>query len=286
MPSNFLITKFKSRQSSVMYVKDATQNDLFRNSQNHNDTKRVMDFMCSSTYMIHSVKRLTDNVEFSVATRINSNINPAGRLIMSIKIENGEIVLSVTGGAEIALHNAAIYTAPVVTPIVAQPIATAANNASTTNLNQTQKDAFFNTIQNTIIAANPRAVRLPGLLRNRQGQTLQAFLQEFFTNWNQEKDTIFADNREVQTQAGKRRSVGDIFMICKYYYPSCTLKQVYKALLIDLPASMPSGFRTSKCTTINKRVWYYDSGAESGQLSLETTDEYGNKIALLKTNLQ
>jgi len=274
--SNFLITKFKSRQSSVMYVKDATQNDLFRNIANNADTKKVMDFMCSSTYEIHEVKRLSDGLLFEKSsTKVNYNHTQTNRFIDRISIENGEIKLNHYSGSSVLLQNAVMYTTP-----------PAANNAPTTNLNQIQKDAFFNTIQNTIIAANPRAVRLPGLLRNRGTQSLQAFLQEFFTNWNAEKDTIFADNREVQTQAGKRRSVGDIFMICKYYYPSCTLKQVYKALLIDMPAIMPAGFRTSKCTTINKRVWYFDSAQESGQINLETNDEYGNKIALLKTNLQ
>lgn len=279
--SNFLITKFKSRQSSVTYIKDATQNDLFRNSANQNDTKKVMDFMCSATYAIHAVKRVNDGVEFEVGTRITVNLR-----INSIKIENNIPRLTSDGGVEIMLANATIYTAPAVVTPTPQPAATITNNAPTTNLNQTQKDAFFNTIQHTIIAANPRAVRLPGLLRNRGTQTLQAFLQEFFTNWNEDKDTIYADNRDVQTAAGKRRSVGDIFMICKYYYPTCTLKQVYNALLNQLPTSMPSGFRTSKCSTINKRVWYFDDELESGQLDLERADEYGNKIALLKTNLQ
>lgn len=282
--SNFLITKFKSRQSSVMYVKDATQNDLFRNSNNPDDTKKIMDFMCSATYEIHEVKRLNDGLVFEKSfTRVNYNPTQTNRFIDRISIENGEIKLNHYSGSSVLLQNAVLYTAPAPTP---QPAVAVTNNAPATNSSQIQKDAFFNTIQNTIIAANPRAVRLPGLLRNRGTQSLQAFLQEFFTNWNAEKDTIFADNREVQTQAGKRRSVGDIFMICKYYYPSCTLKQVYKALLIDMPASMPAGFRTSKCSTIGKRVWYYSSGEESGQLSLETNDEYGNKIALLKTNLQ
>lgn len=285
--SNFLITKFKSRQSSVTYIKDATQNDLFRNSANANDTKKVMDFMCSPTYVISGVKRLTDNQEFLIDTRINSNVTTVtNRSINSIKIENGQIRFDCSGGSDIPLQNAVVYTPPVVLPPTPQPAVAAANNAPTTNLNQTQKDAFFNTIQHTIIAANPRAVRLPGLLRNRGTQSLQAFLQEFFTNWNEDKDTIYADNRDVQTEAGKRRSVGDIFMICKYYYPTCTLKQVYNALLNQLPTSMPSGFRTSKCSTINKRVWYFDDELESGQLDLERADEYGNKIALLKTNLQ
>jgi hypothetical protein len=49
---------------------------------------------------------------------------------------------------------------------------------------------------------------------------------------------------------------------------------------------MPSGFRTSKCSTISKRVWYYDATKESAQKDLNSIDEYGNKIETLKTYLQ
>lgn len=306
--SNFRITKFKSRNSSVVYVKDAAIHDLFRNSANSTDTKKIMDFMCSPTYEILEVQRLTDNQLFTRSNYPNSGTRMQhGSMfitIISINIQNGEVVFNRGGCAEKTLTNAVIWTpptTPTIPTVTGDTIVNANNSAnsaqqvttSASNLTPAQKDAFFANIQNQILAANPRALRLPDLMKKRT-ETLAQFLVKFFTKWNNidqnevtHRDTLYADDMSVQTKAGKRRSFGDLFMICRYYYPSLTAKQLYKALLVDVtPLITEGGFRTSKCSQINKRVWYYDQNNEHGTFDMNVTDEYGNKIETLKLNLQ
>ncbi len=117
----------------------------------------------------------------------------------------------------------------------------------------------FLIIEQTIKDKNLRAIRLEKLKKDRDGQTVEQFLIKFFTEWNDNRNTIYVDNRDIQTPIGKRRSLGDIYMICLYYFPECSLKDVLDILYNQLLSSMPDGFRSSYCSTINKRVWYFDS---------------------------
>ena len=137
----------------------------------------------------------------------------------------------------------------------------------------------LDTIQAAIIAANPRPIRLKRLLRARRESPLE-FLRKFFIGdgegWNDTRNTIYADEAGgIQTEAGRRRSMGDIFMIMRYYYPTITLREVARLLYADLFATGNTGMRSSNCSQIHKRVWYYEDGdgrfMEAGQ-----RDEYGN----------
>lgn len=283
--STFLITKFKSRTSSVEYRMSPTNNALFINIANDADRKQIMDFICSGTYQIKEIRRISDNVEFSIGDKIIFPGYTNGQYIGSITIENGGILLKYNGNT-VKLENATKYTTPVVTaaPIVAQPIPVTGNQAS--------KDAFFVSIQNQIISSNPRALRLRGLLRNRKTETLNQFLTKFFIEWNNPaaeaqtvKDTIFVDDETTQTVIGKRRSIGDLFMICKYYFPNVTVKQVYQCLMNELPTSISEGFRSSYCSTINKYVWYYAPGVVNIEGSKEHVGEYSKTYTEIKQKL-
>ena len=116
-----------------------------------------------------------------------------------------------------------------------------------------------------------RDIRIQGVLKKRE-ETLEEFLIKFFTKWNIEKNTIYVDNEKIQTQSKRRRSLGDIYKICKYYYPRCTLRQVAVLLYSTLSKKVP-GFRSSYCWTINKRVWY--KGDHTGFYNKTQEDEYG-----------
>ena len=139
-------------------------------------------------------------------------------------------------------------------------------------------------LQEQIEKDYPRTIRLQGVKKKRK-EDLQEFLVKFFTKWNAEgpeadhdkrKDTIFTDNKEIQTIAGKRRSLGDIYMICKYYYPNMTLEDLLRELYISLPDYFEQGYRTSYCKMIKKRVWYYDAIRDNLFYDKTTHDEYGN----------
>lgn len=147
----------------------------------------------------------------------------------------------------------------------------AANNANT-----------LEAIEADIIRKYTRAIRLPQLLRARTETPLQ-FLTKFFKGtdnieaWNETRNTIYVDDNSVQTESGKRRSFGDIFMILKYYYPNITVKEVVALLYRDVfTGNLRLGMRSSNCGQIHKRVWYYDED-EGGQfMEAGQRDEYGN----------
>ncbi len=161
----------------------------------------------------------------------------------------------------------------IIVPVVSQSTST---TTTTTNTN-----TMLDTLQRIIISPYTRPIRLERTLRVRK-ETLAVFINKFFTEWNgnneideeqgEYKNTIYVDNHEIQTDWGRRRSLGDIFMICRYYYPNCTLREVLTVLttIVGNPH-----YRSSWCNTIRKKVWYYDTNAENGVFNTEKQDEYG-----------
>jgi hypothetical protein len=130
-------------------------------------------------------------------------------------------------------------------------------------------------LQKRIESDYPRPIRLEKTKRKRK-ETLHEFLIKFLTDWNDEKDTIYADDKSRQTKAGKRRSLGDIFMICKYYYPDITLEEVLYELYVGLNEYFTSGYRSSYCFAMLKRTFYYDEDAKNAVYNKTHNDEYGN----------
>lgn len=114
--------------------------------------------------------------------------------------------------------------------------------------------------------------RVEGLLKKRK-ETLSEFVYKFFTKFNETKNTIYLD-RTIQTPFGKRRSLGDLYGICLYYYPNCKLKELID-ILEKLRTDNEVGFRTSWCKVIKKRTYYYDPKQPSGLFDKDKDDEYG-----------
>lgn len=140
----------------------------------------------------------------------------------------------------------------------------------------TRSKVDYEALTNQILGDYPDKIRLERLLKKRK-ETVEEFIYKFFTEWNDDRNTIFV-NREVQTLAEKRRSLGDIFMIVRYYYPSATLEEVVKILHETMPKRL-TGFRTSYCNDIKKRVFYYDGERATGVFDAKKEDEYGNLYA-------
>lgn len=120
----------------------------------------------------------------------------------------------------------------------------------------------------------PEAIRLEKMKKIRT-ESLKEFLSQFFIKWNNEKDTIFVNDKELHTIAGLRRSLSDIYLICEYYYPDCTLEKVIYLLYDILPKFMPNGFRTSFCYQQKRRMWYFDSTQDTELCNSEKEDEFG-----------
>lgn len=115
-------------------------------------------------------------------------------------------------------------------------------------------------------------IRLIGVLKKRK-EPLDIFIKTFFTKWNLNRDTIYVNTKAVQTEANKRRSLADIFMLCRYYYPECTLLDVIKVLYIKIVDT--KDFRSSYCFKIQKRVWYYSKNSGTAVYNKDSKDEYG-----------
>ncbi len=192
------------------------------------EVRRLNDFLCDGGFTIHSILRqqlvvanslVNRNETFTIGDRLQNFANP----IQSIKIILSEVVLftTTTSRSSVGLTQAIKFAEP-----VRQTVVTGNGVNTTQTTTQTNTNAFSE-IEATILSRNPRPIRLERTLKRRR-ETLQEFLVLFFQEWNDEKNTIYVDDSSIQTETGKRRSLGDIYMICKYYYPDCTLNQVLK----------------------------------------------------------
>lgn len=119
----------------------------------------------------------------------------------------------------------------------------------------------------------------------------ERFLIKFFKEYNNSRNTIYVisgeeEEERIQTKVGKRRSLGDIYRICNYYFPTITLKEVIQLLYVTLPAALQGqGFRTSLCSQIHKRVWYFDNRKEDLISGKTQSDEYGHSYDWYISNL-
>lgn len=120
-------------------------------------------------------------------------------------------------------------------------------------------------------------LRLKGFYKTQKKDlSLKEFIIKFFQSFNNEFDTIDKETKEVQTPKGRRRSLGDLFLICRYYYKDCELKKVLQIILIDLVNDTSIKFRTSYCYQMQKRAFYI--GSSSGIYNEDQMDEFGYKF--------
>ena len=138
------------------------------------------------------------------------------------------------------------------------------------------------TIEQKLVLNEP--IRLKGLLKNRT-ETVEEFLSDFFTKWNEVKPTIYVKSKAVQTDEGKRRSLEDIYLITKYYYPKVKLVTVVSFLGDEAFDEVPR-FRSSYCSMMNKRAFYMGStNAPSAVYNKTKLDEWGNDWSFYNDNM-
>jgi hypothetical protein len=114
--------------------------------------------------------------------------------------------------------------------------------------------------------------------------TIEEFINNFFIYSNYE--TIFAArsdnpkrkglktvNGKLQTDGGRRRSLGDIFRICRYYFPDVTLEQVFDCLCNRI---IEKTSNTSFCNQTKRRMYYSTEKGYGGNIyNKDTSDEFG-----------
>jgi len=290
----YIINGFRRNRGGAIFAlqQTGTNSGGYSNGDTH---YRLNDFMCNRDFTINSVMRVTGTIPntngrltgevFTIGDRVTSVV---GKQIDSFVMKQGNCyavvvrTVNAVNTEEILITELRAYVAPVrATPTTPTQGRAVGNPTPTTPVGATGR---FATIEQTIQSRNPRTIRLERLLKRRT-ETPQGFLERFFRELNGNRATIYVDDSSVQTPTGRRRSLGDIFQIMKYYYPDITLNTVLNLLYNVLPTSMPSGFRTSYCNTILKRVWYFDEAQSTNQLDRSRNDEFGNNYAFYLTNI-
>ncbi len=81
-----------------------------------------------------------------------------------------------------------------------------------------------------IILANNSLLYLGDPFKKPKKQTLERFIYMFFKSYNNQYHSYKVGTPTLpykyQCHYGKRRSLIDTYLICKHYYPDCTLKEV------------------------------------------------------------
>lgn len=78
------------------------------------------------------------------------------------------------------------------------------------------------------------------------------FIIEFFKSYNNECNTINKYKKHI-CDTNRRRSLHDIYLITKYYYPEVTFIDIIKTIISLLKIGVICG---SYCSTVNKYVFY------------------------------
>lgn len=104
--------------------------------------------------------------------------------------------------------------------------------------------------------------------------TVNEFIQYFLILYNGIFITSLKNKNVIHTIENKRRSLGDVYLICRNYFPDVSLREVLKSLYF---ITNIQGFRTSYCYQINKRVWYYSRYGNNAVFNKGKTDEWGHR---------
>lgn len=100
--------------------------------------------------------------------------------------------------------------------------------------------------------------------------SLDNFVRFFLFSLNNQYSTYSRSN-ELICGPGRRRSLGDIYLICKCYYPTCTLEDVLSELITLVRTDRLS---ITWCGTINKCVFTYQSNTQAIDCRLEYSIDY------------
>jgi hypothetical protein len=98
--------------------------------------------------------------------------------------------------------------------------------------------------------------------------TPREFVKNFF-KYNS-LNTVYLNN-QIQTEGGKRRSVGDIFRITYFYFPKVKLRTIYEALLESISENK---VLSSICTITGTRVYRKTNNNEKGIFNGQGIDEF------------
>lgn len=96
------------------------------------------------------------------------------------------------------------------------------------------------------------------------------FLPYFFKVYNDNCNTVIGDKNKVVCTPNRRRSLLDLYRICKFYFPDTTIKEIKEALWY-----MPVTISSFICHDIMRRVHRATSRWDNSTITYNINDEYG-----------
>jgi hypothetical protein len=103
----------------------------------------------------------------------------------------------------------------------------------------------------------------------KETNVISEFIGNFFT-LNKEYDTVFLNGR-LQTERGKYRSLIDIFLITRHYFPRIALATVIVELFKEKQGTVK--LNTQICNLIKRRVYdERENGADRNGTALDELD--------------
>lgn len=84
-------------------------------------------------------------------------------------------------------------------------------------------------------------------------EPIEQFVQNLIDVYVNEYDTYSCRTNQLQCSAEKHRSFGDLYCICKYYYPSLSPKILKKILNLKYETGL---IRSLNCYNINKVTYF------------------------------
>lgn len=103
--------------------------------------------------------------------------------------------------------------------------------------------------------------------RHNYKLSMEEWIRKFINELNYEKNTLNIDG-SINTEAGKRRSLGDIYRVAKTYFPNISFKELVVTLF-----KIRGEFNDSCCKTIQKHVFYRQN--DGMRHNAETDNSYG-----------
>lgn len=102
------------------------------------------------------------------------------------------------------------------------------------------------------------------------GYDLKTFIKRFILCYNLDYLTVRVFDDQIVCGRRKRRSLGDIYLLCRSYYPSCTLEEV---LIILITLCEKGTIFGSYCNQINKYVFHVSSNLYRRESDVEYSDK-------------
>lgn len=103
------------------------------------------------------------------------------------------------------------------------------------------------------------------------------FIKKLLTDYNSNCFTFSNKNNNQICDNNRRRSMYDIYLITKHYYPEVTFEEIVKCLILYVTIK---GLKTSYCTTVKKYVFYRSSISEYVNIKDSLEFSFSNNLTM------